>query len=136
MKNPMKKYRTLKKAIEVVGFDVEIPKRYIPKEIYVINNKILEIRFASIVVRKSKYVANSKELGISGVYSGAYPKDSFKSDFDVDGVKGIEYWNGSSKSPKCYLAVWDDIEQKYSYSAYSLRGTKPKIMSKWYKLFK
>lgn len=132
----MKKYRSLKKAIEIVGFDVEIPSRYIPKEIYVIDNKILEIRFATIIARKSKYMSGLGDKGISGVYSGAYPKDSFKGEFEVDGNKGIEYWNGSSKNPKCYLATWDDKTHKYSYSVYSRRGIKLKIMSKWQRIFK
>ena len=136
MKNPMKKFKTIKKACEVLDFDVAIPSRYIPREIYTIDSKVLELRFASIIARKSKYINDLGDKGISGVYSGAYPKDSFKGDFEIDGIKGIEFWNGSSKSPKCYLATWNDIEHKYSYSVYSPKGIKLKTMSRWIKLFK
>lgn len=136
MKKSMKRYKTLKKALIAVGYDIEIPKRYKPIEICVIDNRILEVRFATIIARKAKYADNLDDKGISGVYFDSCSSKAIKNEFEVDGVKGIEYWNGSSKSPKCYLAIWNDAENEYSYSIYSSKGIKPKVTSKWYKLFK
>ena len=130
----MKKYRTLNSALKQVGFDIELPKRYKLKDIYVISERILELRFASVIVRKAKYNKNLMGLnGISGVYQGAYPDDCNKGDFEGPGIKGNEYWNGSAKSPKAYLAVWDDLDHKYSYSVYAPKGIKLKSMENWQK---
>ena len=135
--NPLKKYKTLKKACSVVGFEVELPPRFRLKEIYVINNKILELRYSSVIVRKSKYDKNNIfGRGISGVYPGAYPNDCNKGEFENDEIKGVEYWNGSTKRPKEYLAIWDDNSHKYSYSVYAPKGIKLKSMSTWQKKFK
>ena len=135
--NPVKKYKTLKKAMEVVDFDVTLPQRYKLKEIHVIQDKILELIYASVIVRKAKY---NKSLigvnGISGVYNGAYPNDCNKGDFETDEIIGNEYWNGSAKNPKAYLASWDDKAHQYSYSVYAPKGIKLKSMSKWQKMFK
>lgn len=134
--NKPKKYRTLRKASSDIGFSINIPPRYKIKEIYVYANKILELRFASVTVRKSKY--NKKNIsgrGISGVVSGSYPNDCSKGEFERPGIKGIEYWNGSSNKPKAYLSIFDDIKHKYSYSVFAPRGIKLKSMSKWQKNF-
>ena len=137
MKNPLKKYKTLKKACSVVGFDVEIPPRYKLKEIYVISDRILELRFSSVIVRKAKYDKNIIGLnGISGVYQGAYPNDCNKGDFKTDSIIGNQFWNNSAKNPKTYLAVWDDINREYSYSVYARKGIRPKSMAEWQEKFK
>ena len=137
MKNPLKEYKRLNKAIEKVGFDVEIPQRYKIKQIFVIADKVIELRFASVIVRKSKYDKNNMiGAGISGVYSGAYPTDCYKGEFGAEGIKGVEYWNGSAKKPKAYLAVWNDNDNKYSYSVYAPNGINLKSMSNWQKKFK
>lgn len=137
MKNPMKKYKTLTSALKSVGFDIELPKRYKLKEIYVIADKILELRYSTVIVRKAKYNKNIQGLnGISGVYQGAYPNDCNKGDFEKPGIKGNEYWNGSAKNPKAYLAVWDDLNHKYSYSVYAPKGIKLISMDIWQKNLK
>ena len=67
----MKKYKTLSNACKAVGFNVEYPNKYKIKEIYVINDELLEIRFSSLIVRKAKYNKdNYSPRGISGVYPG------------------------------------------------------------------
>lgn len=135
--NPMKKYKTLSNACKAVGFNVEYPNKYKIKEIYVINDELLEIRFSSLIVRKAKYNKdNYSPRGISGVYPGAYPNDCNKAEIEDDSIKGIEYWNGSANKPKAYLAVWDDKKQEYSYSVYSHSGIELKAMSNWQKNFK
>lgn len=137
MKNPLKKFKTVKGACKKIGFDVELPPRYKLKEIYVISNKILELRYSSVIVRKSKYdKSNISGRGISGVYPGAYPNDCNRGEFKNGEIEGIEYWNGSSKRPKTYLAVWNDLAHKYSYSVYAPKGIKLKSMSIWQKKFK
>lgn len=137
MKNPMRKYKSLKKAQEIVGFGVTLPPRFVLKDIYVISNKILELRYSSVVVRKAKYSkASLTDRGISGVYSGAYPNDCYKGEFEESDIKGQLYWNGSAKRPKAYLAIWDDLAHKYSYSVYAPKGIKLKSMSKWQKIFR
>ena len=137
MKNPMKLYKRLEKACEAAKFDVQIPPRFKIKEIYVIADKVLELRFASVIVRKAKYNKdNISGKSISGVYSGAYPNDCFKGEFEAEGVKGVEYWNGSAKRPKAYLAVFDDLDKKYSYSVYAPKGINLKSMSNWQKNFR
>lgn len=137
MKNPMKKFKTIKGACKKVGFDVVLPARFKLKDIYVISNKILELRYSSVVVRKAKHSKeSSSDRGISGVYSGAYPNDCYKGEFEEDGIKGWLYWNGSAKCPKAYLAIFDDLSHKYSYSVYAPKGIKLKSMSKWQKNFR
>ena len=132
-----KEYKRIKKACEIVGFEVECPKRYKLKEIYVIDGKTLELHFGSVIVRKAKYSkSNIPSVGISGEYSGAYPTDCYKGEFVCENGKGVEYWNGSAKRPKAYLAVWNDNKHTYSYSVYAPRGIKLKSMSNWQKLFK
>ena len=135
--NPLKKYKTLNSACKAIGFDAKIPSRYKLKEIYVIADKILELRFSSVIVRKAKYDKNNIGVnGISGVYTGAYPNDCIKGDFKDSDIEGNEYWNGSAKSPKVYLSVWDDLAHNYSYSVYAKNGIKPKSMALWQKKFK
>ena len=133
--NPLKKYKTLDNACRQVGFDIVIPSRYKIKEIYVIDNRTLELRFASLTIRKAKYDKNSNnDIGISGIYEGAYPNDCYKNEFTNNSARGYEYWNGSSSRPKAYLAIWSDNELKYSYSVYAKDGitttcVKPKCCS-------
>ena len=135
--NPLKKCKLLKAACKAVGFEVKIPPRYRLDEIYTVSGKILELRFPSVIVRKSKYDKNNVDgRGISGVYPGSYPNDCNRGEFESKEIKGIEYWNGSAQKPKAYLAVWDDIEHKYSYSVYAPKGIKLKSMSTWQKKFK
>lgn len=137
MQNPMKKYSSLNRATKTIGFEVEYPSRYKLKEIYVISNKILEMRFSSLVVRKAKYDKNNTSgMGISGVFTGAYPSDCFKGEFKDEDVEGVEYWNGSAKRPKAYLAIFNDIKHHYSYSVYAPKGIKLKSMSLWQKKFR
>ena len=137
MKNPLKKYKTLNSACKIVGFEVEIPPRFKIKDIYVVADSILELRFASVVVRKAKYNKEiSSERGISGVYPGAYPNDCNRGEFQTQEIKGYELWNGSAKNPKSFLSVWDDNAHNYSYSVYAPKGIKLKAMSKWQKMFK
>lgn len=136
-KKPIKKYKSLKKAMEIVGFEVDTPKRFKLKEIYVINEKALELRYSSVIVRKSKYdKANLTNKGIVSEYKGTYPNDCYKGEFRNENGLGFEYWNGSAQNPKTYLAVWDDLNHEYSYSVYAKKGIKPKSMLKWQKYFK
>lgn len=135
--NPTKKYKTLKKACDVIGFDVELPSRFKIKEIRVISNKILEIVFSSVIVRKTKYSKDNLEpSSIAKKFPGSYLNDCNKGDFVASGIKGIEYWNGSSNRPKTYLAIWDDDEHKFSYSVFAPKGIMLKSMSIWQKYFK
>ena len=135
--NTIKHYKTLTKACSAVGFDVILPPRFKLIEINVIDNKILELRYSSVIVRKAKYDKNNViGEGISGVYPGAYSNNCNRVEFEDSEIKGVGYWNGSSKNPKEYLAIWDDNAKKYSYSVYSPKGIKLKSMSTWQKKFK
>ena len=137
MKNPIKKYKSLNSACKSVGFEVEVPPRFKLNEIFVISNKIIELRYSSVIVRKAKYDKSiTGDKGISGVYSGAYPNDCYKGDFKTDEIEGVEYWNGSTKCPKTYLAIWNDLAHNYSYSVYAPKGIKLKSMATWQKKFK
>ena len=134
MKNKIRKYKTIKGACKKIGFEVEVPSRYKVKEVSVISNKILEIKFSSVVARKAKTTKNKNDKGI--IFSGAYPNDCYKGEFRGEDISGYEYWNGSAKKPKAYLATWDNAKNKYSYSVYAPRGIKLKAMAKWQKIFK
>lgn len=137
MKNPLKEYKTLIGACKNIGFDVAIPQRFKLKQIFIVDKDILELRFPSLIARKAKYSkASSSNKGISGVYTGAYPNDCNSNEFLENDVSGNLYWNGSAKRPKAYLAVWDDLEHKYSYSVYAPKGINLKSMSKWQKFFR
>ena len=132
MKNPMRCFKKIESATKVVGFGIEIPSRVKIDKIYVIADKLLESRSGSIVARKAKYDSN----GISGIYPGALPKDCFKMEFRNELYSGYLYWNGSTSKPKAYLATFDDLGHKYSYSIYTSRGINLKSMDKWQKMFK
>ena len=137
MINPLKKYKTLNSAYKVLNFEVSFPNRYQLKEIYVISDTILELRFASIIARKTKYTSdNLNGAGISGVYPGAYPNDCIKEQFETNEIVGYELWNASAKNPKVYLAVWDDKKHNFSYSVYASKGIELKTIAKWQKMFK
>ena len=135
--NTIKNYKTLTKACSAVGFEVQIPPRFKLIEINVIDNKILELRFSSVIVRKTKYDKGSV-LGenVLDAFPGAYVNNCNKVEFDDEQIRGIGYWNGSTKSPKEYLAIWNDKAKKYSYSVYAPKGIKLKSMSTWQKKFK
>ena len=136
MINPLKKYETLAEACEQVKFEISYPNRYKIKQVFVVADKILELRFASITVRKAKY---SKDLidinGISGVYFGGYPNNCRKDEINDENV-GYQYWNGSTMNPKAYLAVFDDFKHDFSYSIYAPKGVSLKTMENWRKNFK
>ena len=134
MINPVKEYKNIENALEVVGFEINYPTRFVLKNISVISDRLLQLTFASVIVRKAKY--NENELDISGVYSGAYPNDCYKGEFENEAIKGCEYWNGSAKSPKAYLAYWSDNNHEYSYSVYAPKGIDLKTMSNWQKNLK
>lgn len=135
--NPLIKYETLKQACADVDFNIELPSRYRIKDIFVIDGKMLEIRYASLIVRKAKYNRDLVQTnGISGVYFGAYPSDCYTDSFENNDTKGVQYWNGSAKDPKVYLSFWDDKEHKYSYSVYSAKGITLKAMENWQKILK
>lgn len=137
MKNPLKEYKNLLSACKSIGFDVAVPQRFKLKQVFIVNKSILELRYSSLVVRKSKYSKDSlSNMGISGVYTGAYPNDCNSNEFKENDIKGYLYWNGSAKKPKAYLAIWDDINHEYSYSVYAPKGIKLKSMSKWQKFFR
>jgi len=137
MTKAVKTYKRLEKALEIVGFDVQIPPRYKLVEINVINNEILELKFSRIIVRKAKYNKdNLNGKSIAEPYSEACPNDCFKGDFLSEGIRGIEYWNGSAQKPKAFLALFDDLDKTYSYSVYAPKGINLKIMSKWQKSFR
>lgn len=133
----VKTYRNLKNACKTLGFDVELPSRYKPKHIRVIADSILEIEFASIIVRKTKYSANYlKDLVIDGKCMNECNGISFS---QYEGQNGSQYWNGSAQKPKAFLAIWvyqDSSKDKYAYSVYAPKGTKIKTMAKWEAKFK
>lgn len=134
MINPLKKFETLKEAEKSIGFDICYPNTYKIKEIYTINDKILELRFASVIVRKARF--NLDTVDISGVYPGAYPDNCQINDFKNNDIEGVEYFNGSSLRPRIYLSYWHDLTHKYSYSVYAKKGIELKSMLTWQKMLK
>lgn len=135
-----KKYDDLEKACEIVGFNIEVPKRYKIKEINVISGRILEVVFGTITVRKVKYSAHYEDDIAYTNYKGTYPNDCNGIPFShYDGQKGVEYWNGSTKRPMAYLSIWTSefsAKKKFAYSVYAQKGLKIKTMAKWESIFK
>ena len=134
MINPLKKYETLKQAQENIGFTIVIPKNYKLKEIYTINEQILELRFTSLIVRKARY--DKDNINISGIYPGAYPDNCQIDEFNNNGIEGVEYFNGSVLNPRIYLAYWHDLNGEFSYSVYAKKGLELKSMLNWQKIMK
>lgn len=136
----IKKFQTIEQACELLGFDVELPKRFKVKEIRVLSGRILEIELSSVTVRKVKYSNHYEDDIAYSSYKGTYPNDCNGIPFShFDGQKGVEYWNGSAKKPKAYLSIWTSefsSKKKYAYSVYAPKGIMIKTMAKWESIFK
>lgn len=131
-KTKTKTYKQLPNALKALGFNVELPKRYNPKNIYVINDSILRLEFSRLIVEKRKENCTCKDI-LENTFS--FPTELYSVPFcQYEGQNGVHYWNGSSYRPKIYMATWD--AGGYKYCVISPKGVNFKIMNKWEANFK